>query len=711
MRNRAATSRHPRSVAGQLAATLGVRSIGTFSILSAIATAPAFGQTAASSSGAGGGIPLDAIVVTGEKVERDQKNTASSVSVITQKQIETEKTGDASVSEVINGVPNVVYTDTVSAPVIRGQDTQGPLTGQYSFWGGTVPRATINLDGHYLSYSEYYFGATSAWDVKNIEVFRGPQTTSQGANAIAGAIIVNTKDPTFKPEGAYQAEIGSYNTRRTSVAVSGPLIKDELAARLAIDYSGRDTFIDYVSPNFQRGLTDQDFRSLDARFKLLWLPQAIPGLEAKLTYAHNSSNRPGQEAASAPYEKLQHVTTTMPTWNQVNDTGIFDLKHDFYNGFKLFNQVQYTGSSVHRVAPVASNGNADIERKNVSNETRMTFGDQDSVLSGLAGVYYGYTKADEILYLSGISTFDDRKTNLGVFGELTYRLTDRWTLTGGLRSQHDHIQRAGLSVYAPQRIDYDNTFTALLPKLSVAYALTPELSVGALVSRGYNPGGVSLNLNSRQWTTFKEESLWNYELFTRANLLNDRLTVNGNLFFMDFRNAQYNIPVVISTGIAQTYVINAEKAHAYGLEFAVDYRMIDGLTLRAGAGVLRTRIDEISSNVSYEGNEFARSPGYMLSFGASWDATDKLNVSGQVRHLDKYYSDVANTAKYVIDPYTVADLRVSYRLHQMAEIYGYVKNVFDERAPTYMQENRGIGGTEASMTEPRMFGIGMRGSF
>ncbi|WP_164106593.1 TonB-dependent receptor plug domain-containing protein, partial [Stenotrophomonas maltophilia] len=119
------------------------------------------------------------------------KDTASSVSLTSARDIDRKQTGNASVAEVINGSPNVVYTDSVGAPIIRGQDTQGPNNGQNVFWGGTVPRATINLDGHYLNYNEMFFGATSVWDVDSIEVFRGPQTTSQGANAIAGAIIVN----------------------------------------------------------------------------------------------------------------------------------------------------------------------------------------------------------------------------------------------------------------------------------------------------------------------------------------------------------------------------------------------------------------------------------------------------------------------------------------------------------------------------------------
>ncbi len=128
---------------------------------------------------------LEPIVVTGEKTRRSMKDTASSVSVKTKQEIEKERAGDASVTEVLADVPNVVYPDSVSAPVIRGQDTQGPNTGATAFFAGTVPRATINIDGHYLNYNEFYFGATSVWDLESIEVFRGPQTTSQGANAIA----------------------------------------------------------------------------------------------------------------------------------------------------------------------------------------------------------------------------------------------------------------------------------------------------------------------------------------------------------------------------------------------------------------------------------------------------------------------------------------------------------------------------------------------
>ncbi|MHC5307713.1 TonB-dependent receptor [Bartonella sp. LJL80] len=654
---------------------------------------------------------LAPVIITGEKINRDIRNTASSVTVISDEDIRTWNTGDSSVHEVINGTPNVIYTDTVSAPIIRGQDTQGPNNGQNVFWGGTVPRASMNIDGHYANYYELFFGGTGIWDVKSIEVFKGPQTTSQGANAIAGAVIINTKDPTFTPEAAYQAEIGNYSQKRTSLMASGPIYKNELAGRITLDYSARDTFIDYVNPNFLDQGTNQNLRYLNARGKLLWQPAEIPELEAKLTYSRTDSNRPTQEAASMPFDKLEHTSNAMPSWKQNTDTGILDVSYEFDNGSKLYNTVQYSHFNITRNTGTPNSGYSDVTQNNISNETRMTFGTQEDIISGVTGLFYNNTKSDELLLLSGTTEFDDTKRNFGIFGEMSYRLTELWTLTGGLRYQQDQVQRVGKSALAPTPLDYDETFSAFLPKVSLAYAINPDWTVGALVSRGYNPGGVSLNLNSRSWMKFEEETVWNYELFTRASFLDNKLTLNSNIFYMDFKNNQYNIPVVISPGVAQSYTINAEKAHSYGLELGLDYEILYNLLLKTSAGILRTEIEEIASNVAYEGNEFAKSPGYMFTAGLNWDVTDKFSISGDVRHLDKYYSDVANTPSFVIDAYTISDLRMSYDFTEAFQLYGFVKNVFDEKVPTYKQMNRGLGGIEASMTMPRSFGVGVRGTF
>ncbi|MBP1849566.1 outer membrane receptor protein involved in Fe transport [Rhizobium halophytocola] len=675
-------------------------------------------QTSAVAQGAaatgGETTELDMIVIKGEKVARSIQNTASSVSVVTDKDLARKsKQGASSVAEAVSDVPNVVLTDNVGAPVIRGQDTQGPNTGSIAFLSGTVPRATINVDGHYQNYFEYVFAGTSIWDVDSIEVFRGPQTTSQGANAIAGAIVVNTKDPTFAPEAAYQAEIGSYGQKRASVALSGPLYEDQLAGRLAIDYWGRGTFIDYINSAFVEDTTDTDFSSFNARAKLLWEPPEIPGLSAKFTYSHNDTNRPTQEAAFAPYDELENTASSLPTWDQKTDTGIFDLSYAFENGVTLYNQTQYSLSDVHRRDDSARYSAADIYQKNFSNENRVTFGSEEDVLSGVVGAYYAHTTADEALVsFNGLSSFDDTKDNFGLYSELSYRLTDQWTLTGGLRYQRDQVQRSGNSVFASTDLDYDETFQEVLPKLSLAYAVTPDFTVGALVNRGYNPGGVSINTFTGEWLDYDKETLWNYELFTRASLLDDRLQLTANVFYMDIKNAQRWYSVQTAPATFEAYALNAEKAHAYGLELGGSFEVLDNLTLTGSAGVLRTEIDEMSELPAYEGNEFQQSPGYMLSFGASWDITEKWNLAADIRHLDGYYSDDSNSAVYATDAYTIANVSTSYAFNDSMQVYGYVKNIFDERSATYLKASRSVPGqTDGSITAPRTFGIGIRGTF
>lgn len=682
--------------------------VSLLSMTAALAAPPARAQEQE-----GAPVVLDTIYLTGEKVLRDQKDTASSVSVVTATELEREKPGKDEIRTVIAGTPNVVYTDSVSTPVIRGVNAEGPHTGANAFFAGAVPRATINLDGHYLGNNELYFGATSVWDVDNVEVFRGPQTTSQGANAIAGAIVVNTKDPSFTPEGAYRLEAGNYNQRRASLMWSGA-ITDELAARISLDYSARDTFIDYIGNSFVQNSIGQDFSAFNARVKLLWVPTAIEGLEAKLTYSHSEMTRPSAEGASPVYSDLNSIAMYMPGWDQTTDTGILDVSYDLGNGIVLTNKTQISYSDIDRRVGLATAGDADIQQNNYSNDSKLSFGTPEDVLSGFAGLYVAYTDQNEMLNQGGISTFVDKKNNLGLYGEASWRFAPQWTLTGGLRYQRDHVRRHGdvSARFANSDVDYDQVFEELLPKVSLAYAMTPDWTLGAMVSKGYNPGGVSLDFNgSKDWYEFDEETVWNYELFTRATLLDERLFLTGNLFYMDYKNGQYSTSQTIG-GVTYVQTVNAEKSHAYGLELGVDYLPIETLTLRASAGLLKTKIDEISAYTDWEGNEFARSPGKMMSVAANWQATERLTLGGQVRYIDGYYSNTANTAAYAISGYTLTDVNVSYKVNDSLEIYGYVNNLFDKRSPVLLEAARGdVVFTQGSMTSPRMIGIGIRGTF
>ena len=110
------------------------------------------------------------IVVTGERVPRQLRETASSVVVASQREIEADMADR--VDQVLAMVPNVLLGNGSEGPAIRGQDTTGALQALPAFLGGNRPRTTLIVDGRRDTYNEFVFGAAPTWDVNRVEVFR-----------------------------------------------------------------------------------------------------------------------------------------------------------------------------------------------------------------------------------------------------------------------------------------------------------------------------------------------------------------------------------------------------------------------------------------------------------------------------------------------------------------------------------------------------------
>lgn len=683
----------------------------TLAVVLGCASSGALAQVADTQAGRGPAL-LDEVTVTGEKVQRSVRETASSVVVVRPQDMKAR--ADArKVDDMLRDIPNVVYNGSVGAPVIRGTDGQGSNSGSGAFFGGTVPRARINLDGHYLSYWESTFGGTSIWDVDSVEVFRGPQTSAQGANSIAGAIIVHTKDPTFQREGKAQLQAGNLKSRRASVMFSGPVLDNELAARVALDYSGRDTFIDYVNPRYSKGDTDTGLKDFNGHVKLLWTPSAVPGLESKFTVAHTRTNRPSTEAAAPPYDRLQNRTLTMPTFKSQAWTAVSDTRYDLDGMASINNQFQYTDGKTTRYSVPWTNGGANIDYRDISDELRLNLGHSRDQLSGVAGVFYDHVTSDDRLNVRGLSSFHDVKNSVGVFSEASWRFAPAWMLTGGLRYQYDSVKRTGTSSLARAALDFDHSYHAVLPKVALSYDFSPALTAGVMVNKGYNPGGTGLSFASGRFFEFAPETVINRELFMRMKALDDRLQINANVFHALHKDAQTVVPDYLNGVVFGNVVRNADRAKSYGAELGAAYEVSDSLKLRGSLGYLHTRINRFSSldGQAFVGNRFGSSPRYTLSAGFDWNITDQVSLHADVRHSDGYFSSDENLAAYRVGGYTVGNVQGSWQLTRDWELYGYVDNMFDAKKPTLKYDDRTAGGIVASMLEPRTVGMGVRFSF
>ena len=101
-------------------------------------------------------------------------------------------------------------------------------------WRQPAP-GTLVVDGRAVTYNEFVFGTFPVWDADRIEVFRSPQTTTQGQNSIAGAIFVDTNAPSTSPEYRVRGIVGRLKMREVSALMSGPIAGDTLAFRVAGD--------------------------------------------------------------------------------------------------------------------------------------------------------------------------------------------------------------------------------------------------------------------------------------------------------------------------------------------------------------------------------------------------------------------------------------------------------------------------------------------
>ena len=161
---------------------------------------------------------LDPIVVTADFREKTLSETTNSVSVIGEEEI--YEKASAAFEEVIGKTPNVNFTSGGSRAhhiQIRGigerSQFQYPLNPSVGLMLMVWILVIVHLRLH-------------LFDVKQIEVLRGPQGTTFGANGMAGVINVESNEPTKETEGHVEATVGNYNTKAFGAAVGGTLIED-----------------------------------------------------------------------------------------------------------------------------------------------------------------------------------------------------------------------------------------------------------------------------------------------------------------------------------------------------------------------------------------------------------------------------------------------------------------------------------------------------
>ena len=237
--------------------TAALATIGT----SIVAVTPALAQTS----------DLEEIVVTARKRDESLQNVPITVNVFTAQEI--QSAGIESPRDFIAMVPNMTLVETQNVGnsfiSVRG----------ISQARNSEPSVAVLVDG-VLEANPYEFDQ-ELYDIKQIEVLKGPQGALYGRDAIGGAIIITTADPSDKFEGSTRVGVGNGPAERAQAAISGPIdSQGTLRYRASVNFYDTDGYLQNVYLDRKA----DPYRDYSARLRLLWKPADDFSADLRFSY-------------------------------------------------------------------------------------------------------------------------------------------------------------------------------------------------------------------------------------------------------------------------------------------------------------------------------------------------------------------------------------------------------------------------------------------
>jgi outer membrane receptor protein involved in Fe transport len=324
-----------------------------------------------------------------------------------------------------------------------------------------------------------------------------------------------------------------------------------------------------------------------------------------------------------------------------------------------------------------------------------------------------------------------------VFGEVTYNITDPWAITLGAR-RYRYNAPVSLNQYGAltdtvvtQTSEKDQGIT---PKASMSYQFTKDLMVYATAAKGFRPGGgtgpvptsgpLTCEAQLQQEygstgfvngpTSFKSDNIWSYEVGEKLRLADNRVTVNGSLYFEKWSGVQQTNAL---SSCGYVYTANAGNAHVRGGELEIQAIVVPELTVSGNVGYTHAAL--VSSTLINAGF----SPGTAIQDVPQWTSsasiayrhslTDQLALTARA---DNTYVGSRTDETYSINTlpsYDLTNIRAGLDGGRWSAIL-FVNNVADKRAllsnitqdavnlPTY---NR------VAVTQPRTVGVDLNYRF
>jgi outer membrane receptor protein involved in Fe transport len=347
--------------------------------------------------------------------------------------------------------------------------------------------------------------------------------------------------------------------------------------------------------------------------------------------------------------------------------------------------------------------------KQLSEEVRFaSTGDNrfDWVLGGyysnLRSLYTAYNQNPALAYLSvggaaanpaGIifsANTPYHMQQFAAFGEASYKITDDIKATVGLRwfkynSSEDIWENGWGGEYGnaqPLQLNEFATSSGVTPRFNLSYEPSKQLTIYGTVSEGFRPGGVNLpgptSTCGALPVTYGSDSVWDYEVGEKAKFFDDRLVVNGDLFYLQWNNVQQLIIPLCGYPVTE----NAGTAQSYGPELEVSAKLTQDLTLNASGTYTDATITSPTALSGIEkGAPVLNIPKYTGTLALQYSRTVLDDYLATARVSSSYIGPVYDIAylEQRLTPYDLVDLRFGLQ-DDVKSVYLFVNNITDRRA-------------------------------
>ncbi len=623
---------------------------------------------------------MESIEVISGFREQNLQKIPSSVSIATSEDI--ERRNAQNLEEIIQASANVNFSSGSS----RARYYQIRGIGERSQFQSPInPSVAVIIDG--VDFTGIG-SAASMYDVKQVEVLRGPQGTNFGANAMAGAVNITTNAPSEEFEGSVRVMAGNYDSASMGVSLSGPA-SDDLSYRIAMEKFFSDGFIENDFLNTD-DTNDKDELTLRTKFHYqasadLTLDLAVFYLDFDNGYdafsldndRHTLSDEPGFDKQRTLATSLTSTYTGFENVDFVNIVSFahsnLDYGYDEDWTHTNFHDWEYSSTDYY----YRDQETLTADFRLLSKESNRIF---NNSTNWVVGVYVKDESQDLLReYTYSESDFNSTFDTETVAGYLQFdsQLSTKLVLSTGIRVENreaDYDNSDGAS--------FDPSDTMVGGKAVLSYQLEADVLVYGSVNRGYKAGGVNTNGSlSEKNREFDPEYVWNYELGLKQSHFDGGAYSRITFFYMDRKDMQ------VSTYAANkrpdgseefiTYLDNAAEGSNQGVEVETGWQLTPEFDVYASFGYLDSEYKEFinGNDEDLSGREQAHAPSYQYNIGANYLLADHWLFNVNLDSKDSFY--FSDSHEEQSDELNLVNASIVYQ-QETWQVKLWGRNIFDE---------------------------------